>query len=302
MNELVSVVQSEAAALAHNHALLGDFSKEESGTVPIGTPLKPISTMDQEFATQLSPKNPNHSKEFSPTSTSTPKASSPSKSSKSQKNPAFSTNSSSNFSSYLNSVLSGREAAAHLNLLSQSNPNSTTDSGKLTPLDSQQPLTTSLTTPGPTTSSSTPSNSVVLPLSTPTTTSMPSSEEPESPTSDQTLPNTQSTSSTQVVVYPQSNEKEKYVDITEYLSLPQTEAARRLNIPTSTLSKRWKEAVVNRKWPYRTICKLDKEIMTLLHNIPHGPDAPPLPPEIEGPLGLLLKKRQEELRTVIIRL
>jgi len=97
-------------------------------------------------------------------------------------------------------------------------------------------------------------------------------------------------------------EKENFVDITEYLNLPQTEAARKLGIPTSTLSKRWKEAVVNRKWPYRTVAKLDKEIMTLLHNIPQGPDAPPLPPEIESSLGILLRKRQEELRTVVIRL
>lgn len=49
-----------------------------------------------------------------------------------------------------------------------------------------------------------------------------------------------------------------YVDITEYLNLPQTEAAKKLGIPTSTLSKRWKEAAANRKWPYRTVSRLDK--------------------------------------------
>jgi len=99
-----------------------------------------------------------------------------------------------------------------------------------------------------------------------------------------------------------TNNGPNYVDITEYLNLPQNEAAKRLGVPTSTLSKRWKEASVNRKWPYRTVCKLDKEIMTLLHNIPQGPGAPPLPPEIEQSLGVLLKKRQAELRTVILRL
>jgi len=93
----------------------------------------------------------------------------------------------------------------------------------------------------------------------------------------------------------------KYIDLTDYLALPQTEAARRLGIPTSTLSKRWKEAVVNRKWPYRMVCKLNKEIMTLLHNVPQGPGAPPLPPEIEQSLGILLRRRQEELRGVVIR-
>lgn len=97
-------------------------------------------------------------------------------------------------------------------------------------------------------------------------------------------------------------EKENFVDITEYLNLPQIEAAKKLGIPTSTLSKRWKEASVNRKWPYRTVAKLDKEIMTLLHNIPQGPEAPPLPAEIENNLGNLLRKRQDELRTVVIRI
>jgi len=93
-----------------------------------------------------------------------------------------------------------------------------------------------------------------------------------------------------------------YVDITEYLNMPQAEAAHKLNIPPSTLSKRWKEAVRSRKWPYRMICKIDKEIMTLLHNVPQGPNAPPLPEEIENALGHLLRKRQEELRPVVIRI
>jgi hypothetical protein len=106
----------------------------------------------------------------------------------------------------------------------------------------------------------------------------------------------------QIISMKREGERENFVDITEYLNLPQTEAAKRLGIPTSTLSKRWKEAVVNRKWPFRTVAKLDKEIMTLLHNIPQGPDAPPLPAEIEASLGILLRKRQEELRPVVIRL
>jgi len=95
----------------------------------------------------------------------------------------------------------------------------------------------------------------------------------------------------------------KYVDITPFLALPQAEAAKKLNIPTSTLSKRWKEAVRGRKWPYRSVCKLDKEIMTLLHNIPHDMDYnDQLPQDIEKDLAELLSRRQEELKPVVIRL
>jgi len=106
-------------------------------------------------------------------------------------------------------------------------------------------------------------------------------------------------SSTEVIPVSSTN---SYVDITEFLNMPQAEAAQKLKIPASTLSKRWKEAVRSRKWPYRMICKVDKEIMTLLHNVPQGPNAPPLPGEIENALGQLLRKRQEELRPVVIRI
>eukprot|EP00727_Mastigamoeba_balamuthi_P001635 m51a1_g11469 hypothetical protein (225) ;mRNA; f:165-1071 len=95
---------------------------------------------------------------------------------------------------------------------------------------------------------------------------------------------------------------QRYVDITEYLTMPQSEAARKLSIPTSTLSKRWKEAVRGRKWPYRTVAKCDKEIMTLLHNIPQGTSAHQLPEDVEASLAILMRKRQEELKPVIIRL
>ena len=95
---------------------------------------------------------------------------------------------------------------------------------------------------------------------------------------------------------------QQYVEITEYLNMPQYAAAKKLGIPASTLSKRWKEAVRTRKWPFRTVQKLDKEITTLLHNVPQGPDAPPLPKDIESTLGQLLRRRQEELSAVIIRI
>ncbi len=41
--------------------------------------------------------------------------------------------------------------------------------------------------------------------------------------------------------------------------------------------------------------------MTLLHNIPPG-EKVPLRPDVEVALGKLLRQRQEELRSVVIRL
>ena len=92
---------------------------------------------------------------------------------------------------------------------------------------------------------------------------------------------------------------QQYCDITEYLNLPQNQAAKKLRIPPSTLSKRWKEASRNRKWPWRSVRKIDKEITCLLHNIPTNGS---MPEEVENHLSILLKKRQDELRPVVIRI
>jgi hypothetical protein len=91
-----------------------------------------------------------------------------------------------------------------------------------------------------------------------------------------------------------------FINVTSYLTLPQHAAAKKMGIPSSTLSKRWKEASCSRKWPFRTVSKLDKEILTLLKNVESNSSA--LAPHVEETLGILLKRRQEELRTVIIRL
>merc|ERR1712130_147712 len=97
-----------------------------------------------------------------------------------------------------------------------------------------------------------------------------------------------------------SGQDQKYTDITEFLNMPQSQAAKHLGIPPSTLSKRWREAAApNRKWPYRTVCKIDKEITTLLHNIPQDGV---IPKEIEAKLATLIARRQEELKPIVIRL
>jgi len=85
------------------------------------------------------------------------------------------------------------------------------------------------------------------------------------------------------------------------LIISQSEAAKILGVPSSTLSKRWKEASNNRKWPFRTISKLDKEILTLLRNV-EGKQGGVISSITEDALGLLLKRRQELLSAVSIRL
>lgn len=103
-------------------------------------------------------------------------------------------------------------------------------------------------------------------------------------------------------VAPASVQEQKYMEITDYLTMPQSTAALKLGFPPSTFSKRWREAACGRKWPYRTVSKIDKEILTLLHNIPQGSNSSNLPEEMENTLALLLKKRQEELKPVFIRI
>lgn len=93
---------------------------------------------------------------------------------------------------------------------------------------------------------------------------------------------------------------QNYCDITKFLCMPQSEAATMLGIPTSTLSKRWKEAVNNsRKWPWRNICKIDREITNILQDMP--PNAA-VPASSRNRLAILIRNRKEELRPVVIRL
>jgi len=91
------------------------------------------------------------------------------------------------------------------------------------------------------------------------------------------------------------------MDITSLLVLPQTIAAKELGIPTSTLSKRWREATKNRKWPFRTVAKIDKKIYAILQNAPNN-NSDNLDEKSKDLLASLFKKRQEELKNVNIRM
>jgi len=97
----------------------------------------------------------------------------------------------------------------------------------------------------------------------------------------------------------ESSPKEpKYVDISNFVHLPQSQAAKKLGIPSSTLSKRWKEATMNRKWPHRALSKLDKELSILLKNLGSGP----LTQEKFVRLEQLANERKAESQPVIIRI
>ncbi|KAH3743324.1 hypothetical protein Pelo_15290 [Pelomyxa schiedti] len=88
----------------------------------------------------------------------------------------------------------------------------------------------------------------------------------------------------------------RYVDITEYLCMPQKDAAAKLGMKNTTLSKHF-AAVVHkeRKWPYRRIKQLDKEILLAKSSVPAGM---PVPPGVEEKIRVLTAKRQLELKPV----
>jgi len=85
------------------------------------------------------------------------------------------------------------------------------------------------------------------------------------------------------------------VDVSEFLALPQSDAAETLGLPTSTLSKRWKEIVPDRKWPYRTVMKIDHAITSALKHLGDD-DAPTLH------IRALLQERHEALVPISIRI
>jgi len=109
----------------------------------------------------------------------------------------------------------------------------------------------------------------------------------------------------ELIEQPHGHDGKMFIDVTPYLVLSQSDAAKVIGIPSSTLSKRWKEATLNRKWPFRTVQKLDREILTLIRNLEsykcQGKDNY-VSAAAENALIRLLRVRKEELRSVYIRI
>ena len=87
-----------------------------------------------------------------------------------------------------------------------------------------------------------------------------------------------------------------YLDLTPHLALPQNKAAHALSLHPSTLSKLWKKATNNQKWPYRTLKGLDKQINTLLRNLEINPQSQ----DVLRELNALLDERKRVLKPVVL--
>lgn len=90
------------------------------------------------------------------------------------------------------------------------------------------------------------------------------------------------------------------IDVSILLRYPQKKAAEILNIPNSTFSQKWRDATNKRKWPFRTVTKLDKSIQTLTQNLPHSQNCKYN--EMKSNLELLLLQRAEECKSVLIEI
>jgi len=92
---------------------------------------------------------------------------------------------------------------------------------------------------------------------------------------------------------PSMSEKTTLTIEKDLLKLKQSEAARVLGIAPSTFSKRWRESLPNRKWPYRKHTKLQKSIKMLLGMKKKGHD-------VSRDMQVLLDQREENLQTAKI--
>jgi hypothetical protein len=94
---------------------------------------------------------------------------------------------------------------------------------------------------------------------------------------------------------PKRSRQGEVVDVTDMLMLPQSEAAARVGMTVSTFCKRWKDSVKERKWPYRSVQKLDKEVAALQKRNP-------MTNAVELKIARMLKEREALLAPGSIRL
>eukprot|EP01111_Echinosteliopsis_oligospora_P012358 TRINITY_DN4214_c0_g2_i1.p1 TRINITY_DN4214_c0_g2~~TRINITY_DN4214_c0_g2_i1.p1 ORF type:complete len:231 (+),score=63.20 TRINITY_DN4214_c0_g2_i1:142-834(+) len=81
----------------------------------------------------------------------------------------------------------------------------------------------------------------------------------------------------------------------ELMKMKQGSAAIHLGIPASTFSKRWRESLPDRKWPFRTHMKIEKSIKMLLILQKKGHD-------VSADMEHLLIQQEENLRPAVIEL
>jgi len=90
-----------------------------------------------------------------------------------------------------------------------------------------------------------------------------------------------------------------FVEVTPYIRFFQKNAALSLGMNTSTLSKRWKEATVGRKWPCRALKKLDRKIEFAQYNLNNQNSVSTSQQEC---IDLLVKERNELEQIVFIKI
>jgi hypothetical protein len=92
------------------------------------------------------------------------------------------------------------------------------------------------------------------------------------------------------------------IDITAFLTIPQTDVAARLGMSASSFSKRWKVAAQGRKWPHRSVARIDLQINALLLSVPdEDVESGKLPADVEERVTKLLYERAFNLQPVSIR-
>jgi len=96
------------------------------------------------------------------------------------------------------------------------------------------------------------------------------------------------------------NSSQQFFDISPYFIYSQAQAAQLLGCSEGTLGRRWRDASMNKKWPFRSVAKIDREINMISFNI--GNAAPVERASMEIQLASLLKERQELSKPVFIRM